>query len=246
VIVNFRDITGIRRMEEALKRADRLAALGELSARMAHEIRNPLAAMTGSVQMLAEQGSSGDSDGHLMAIVLRESGRLNKLISEFLAYARPTAPQKTMIDLRSLAEDLCLLLKSDSRFAAIEILNQVPAHISLQADHGQISQVLLNLLHNSADAMPDGGRVVVDADFLMNGSEGFRKSPVVRITVTDSGKGIDPQASRHIFEPFWTTKSEGTGLGLAIIYRIIEAHGGTVNVESPPTGGCRFTILMPV
>ena len=246
VIVNFRDITGIRRMEEALKRADRLAALGELSARMAHEIRNPLAAMTGSVQMLAEQGSVGDNDRRLMAIVLRESGRLNKLITEFLTYARPSAPQKVAIELRSLADDLSLLLTADSRFAAIEIVNQVPAHITIQADHHQFSQVLMNLLQNSADAMPEGGRVVMDADFLLSGSEGFRKSPVVRISVTDSGKGIDPQGAKHIFEPFWTTKSEGTGLGLAIIYRIIEAHGGSVSVESPPSGGCRFIILMPV
>jgi two-component system sensor histidine kinase PilS (NtrC family) len=246
VIVNFRDITGIRRMEEALKRADRLAALGELSARMAHEIRNPLAAMSGSVQMLAEQGSIGDNDGRLMAIVLRESERLNKLITEFLAYARPSAPQKVPIDLSTMAEDLRLLLKADSRFTAIEIINQVPAYITLQADRHQFSQVLINLLQNSADAMPEGGRITIDADFLLSGADGFRKSPVVRLSVTDSGKGLDPEASRHIFEPFWTTKAEGTGLGLAIIYRIIEAHGGMVSAESPPSGGCRIIILMPV
>jgi two-component system sensor histidine kinase PilS (NtrC family) len=246
VIINFRDITGIRRMEEALKRADRLAALGELSARMAHEIRNPLAAMSGSVQMLAEQTTSGDNNGRLLAIVLRESNRLNKLITEFLTYARPLTPNKVPIDLKVLAEDIRLLLLADNRFANIVINNRVPLHMMIQADRHQINQVLLNLLQNSADAMPEGGDIEVNAQFFLNGAEGFRKSPAVCISVTDSGKGLEPETAQRIFEPFWTNKSEGTGLGLAVSYRIIEAHGGTISAESPPTGGCRFTILLPV
>ena len=246
IIINFRDITGIRRMEEALKRADRLVALGELSARMAHEIRNPLAAMSGSVQMLAEQNSNGGNDERLLSIVLRESERLNKLITEFLSYARPTSPQKSSIDLKALTEDMLLLLKADSRFAAIELINRIPAHTMIQADLHQINQVLMNLLQNSADAMPDGGRIEIDANILPGGTDGFRKTPMVRITVTDSGKGIAPDKIQHIFEPFWTDKAEGTGLGLAVSYRIIETHGGTINVEAPPSGGCRFVILLPV
>ena len=246
VIINFRDITGIRRMEEALKRADRLAALGELSARMAHEIRNPLAAMSGSVQMLAEQSTAVENNGRLLAIVLRESERLNKLISGFLTYARPSSLHKVSVDLKALTEDMRLLLSGDSRFSNIEISNRVSSPLMIQADIDQISQVLMNLLQNSADAMPDGGSIEIDAQFLSSGVEGLRKSPVVRISVSDSGIGIDPETAKHIFEPFWTTKSEGTGLGLAIIYRIIEAHGGTVSVESPAAGGCRFTILLPV
>jgi two-component system sensor histidine kinase PilS (NtrC family) len=246
VIINFRDITGIRRMEEALKRADRLAALGELSARMAHEIRNPLAAMSGSVQMLAEQTTSTDNNGRLLAIVLRESDRLNKLITEFLTYARPLTPNKVPIDLKILAEDIRLLMLADNRFANIVINNRVPVHMMIQADRHQINQVLLNLLQNSADAMPEGGDIEIYAQFLINGADGFRKSPVVSISVTDSGQGLEPETAQRIFEPFWTNKAEGTGLGLAVNYRIIEAHGGTISAESPPTGGCRFTILLPV
>jgi two-component system, NtrC family, sensor histidine kinase PilS len=245
-IISFRDITGIRRMEEALKRADRLAALGELSARMAHEIRNPLAAMSGSVQMLAEQGSIGGNDGRLLEIVLRESDRLNKLISEFLVYARPPSPDKVTVDLNALIEDLRLLLLADSRFGSVEIVNRVPPHLQILADSHQISQVFLNLLRNSAEAMSDGGLIVIESRFLLNGAEGFRKSPTVLITVTDSGPGIDAETAKHIFEPFWTSKADGTGLGLAVIYRIIEAHGGSISVESPPTGGCSFTIMLPV
>ena len=246
VIINFRDITGVRRMEEALKRADRLAALGELSARMAHEIRNPLAAMSGSVQMLAEHGSIGGNDGRLLQIVLRESDRLNTLITDFLSYARPPLPNKVAVDLKAVIEDIRLLLLADSRFDNIEIVNLVSAHVLIQADLNQISQVFLNLLHNSADAMPEGGSIEIESRFLMGGAEGFRKSPSVLITVTDSGKGIDAKIAKHVFEPFWTSKTYGTGLGLAVVYRIIEAHGGSISVESPPAGGCCFTIVLPV
>jgi two-component system sensor histidine kinase PilS (NtrC family) len=246
VIVNFRDITGLRRMEEALKRADRLAVLGELSARMAHEIRNPLAAVSGSVQMLAEQGTIGDSDGRLLSIVLRESNRLNKLITDFLAYARPSSPHKVPVKLKPLVEDMCLLLLSDSRFDSVEIVNLIPLNMMISIDDHQISQVLMNLLTNSADAMPDGGRIEIEAHEHSKNANDSRKTSFAVVTVTDCGCGIDPEASLHLFEPFWTTKTAGTGLGLSIIYRIIEGHGGTVSVDSPPTGGCRVTITLPV
>lgn len=245
LIINFRDITGIRRMEEALKRADRLAALGELSARMAHEIRNPLAAMRGSVQMLAEQGSIAGNDGRLLNIVLRESDRLNKLITDFLTYARPQSPDKQVIDLQKMVADLCLLLESDIRFDNIEIINRTPVHLQIQADLHQFSQVLLNLLHNSADAMPTGGSIIIESRLLPGGTGGFRRSSAVLVSVTDTGKGMDAETARHVFEPFWTSKADGTGLGLAIIYRIIEAHGGTISVESPPSGGCSVSIVLP-
>lgn len=246
VIFNFRDITTIRRMEEALKRADRLAVLGELSARMAHEIRNPLAAMSGAVQMLAEQGSIAGNDSRLLSIVLRESDRLNKLISDFLAYARPSSPQKVPLDLRALVEDMRLLLTADNRFNSIEIVNLVPVHAVINADAHQFSQVLMNLLANSADAMPEGGTIEVEAKVPLKEENGSRMTPVAVISVADSGCGIDPETSMHLFEPFWTTKTAGTGLGLAIIYRIIEGHGGTISVDSPPSGGCRVSIMLPV
>jgi two-component system sensor histidine kinase PilS (NtrC family) len=213
---------------------------------MAHEIRNPLAAMSGSVQMLAEQGSIGGNDGRLLAIVLRESDRLNKLITDFLVYARPPSPHKVAIDLKMMIDNMRLLLLSDSRFDAIEIVNRVPSHVRIRADFHQISQVLMNLFHNSTDAMPEGGSIVIEARFVLSGADGFRKSPAVIVSVTDSGKGIDAETAKHVFEPFWTTKTDGTGLGLAIIYRILEAHGGSISVESLPTGGCCFTIKLPV
>jgi len=145
-----------------------------------------------------------------------------------------------------MLEDLSMMLLSDSRFETIEIINRVPADLLISADSHQIHQVFLNLLNNAADAMPEGGTVIIESHVMLNGSERFRKSLAVRISVTDSGMGIDADIAKHVFEPFWTSKAEGTGLGLAIIYRIIEAHGGSIRVETPPGGGCCFTIMLPV
>jgi two-component system sensor histidine kinase PilS (NtrC family) len=235
-IVNFRDITSIRRMEAALKKADRLAALGELSARMAHEIRNPLAAMCGSVQMLSVSTDIREQDARLLAIVTREAERLNSLISEFLMYARPATPQLKCILLHSYLEDEIDFLNHDPRFDKVSFQNRVPKLIEVSVDPDQLHQVVINLLQNAADALPDGGKVCIECS---------QTPATVRISFTDSGTGISVEAARHLFEPFWTTKSTGTGLGLAISYRIVEAHGGTLFVESPKGGGCRFVISLP-
>lgn len=246
VIINFKDLTSLKQMEIALKKADRLAALGEISARMAHEIRNPLAAMSGSVQLLSEHGSIVDNDRRLLTIVLREADRLNTLITEFLAYARPASPHKERIELRSFIEDVTMFLAADKRFEQVSIGNIVPAHLTIQADVNQLKQVMINLLHNSADAMPNGGRVELEARYQLSGAEGFQKAPVAVITISDTGVGIAPGTAAHLFEPFWTTKTDGTGLGLAITYRIIDAHGGSISSESLSEGGSRFTIMLPV
>jgi two-component system sensor histidine kinase PilS (NtrC family) len=202
--------------------------------------------MSGSVQMLAEHGSLVGNDGRLLEIVLRESDRLNKLITDFLVYARPPLPQKVSIELKTMIEDMRLLLLADSRFDNIEIVIKIPPDVVILADYHQISQVVMNLLHNSAEAMPEGGLIIIESKLIQRSADGLLKSPAVLVTFTDNGKGIDSESAKHIFEPFWTSKTNGTGLGLAIIYRIIEAHGGSVKVESPSTGGCRFSIMFPV
>ncbi|MDD2542126.1 MAG: ATP-binding protein [Desulfuromonadaceae bacterium] len=236
-ILNFRDITDMRRMELALKKADRLAALGELSARMAHEIRNPLAALCGSVQLLSCATDIQEHDAKLLAIVTREAERLDALISEFLMYARPATPQFQRVMLNSYIEEELLFLVQDSRFASITLHNLVPKSAEVTFDPNQLHQVIINLMQNAADAMPDGGEIRIECSV----------TPVaVSISIIDTGVGIAEDAAKHLFEPFWTTKPAGTGLGLAISYRIIEAHGGTLSVESPPGGGCRFNITLQV
>ncbi|OGU17859.1 MAG: hypothetical protein A2076_15115 [Geobacteraceae bacterium GWC2_53_11] len=236
-IVNFRDITALRRMEAALKKADRLAALGELSARMAHEIRNPLAALCGSVQLLTSAPDIQAHDARLLAIVVREAERLEALISEFLMYARPAPPQCIRVPLHSYLDETLLFLAHDPRFERITLQNLVPDNIEVAVDPHQFNQVIINLLQNAADALPSGGEVVIECS---SSSSGYV------IKITDNGSGITEDAIQHLFEPFWTTKSAGTGLGLAICYRIVDAHGGTLSAESPPTGGCRFIITLPV
>jgi two-component system sensor histidine kinase PilS (NtrC family) len=245
-IVNFRDITAIRHMEEALKRADQLAALGELSARMAHEIRNPLAALSGSVQLLAGRSDLVDGDLRLMNIINREADRLNLLITEFLEYARPNKPNREQVDVQSEIRDSILLLAADPRFTNISVTNLVPAAITVRVDPGQLRQVIINLLHNSAEAMSHGGNIQITADLLSYGEPGSLKTAGVRISVTDNGPGISAEALQHLFEPFWTSKVHGTGLGLAISYRIIEAHGGMLTAETPSAGGCQFIIHLPI
>ena len=247
IIISFWDLSTIRRMESDLKKSDRMAALGELSARMAHEIRNPLAAMCGSVQLLAAHTAFNETDRKLLAIVTREADRLNMLITEFLAYARPTIPIKERLELESFLDEILLFISSDPRFANISISNIGQSFISLNCDANQLRQVLINILQNSADAMKEGGKIEIESCYLLRGADAYKKSPIVRLCITDSGEGIDDETTLHLFEPFWTTKAEGTGLGLAISYRIIEAHGGTISVETPENGiGCRFIITLPM
>jgi len=245
-IISFSDLSAIRRMESALKKSDRLAALGELSARMAHEIRNPLAAMCGSVQLLAAHAAVDESDRRLLAIVMREADRLNLLITEFLVYARPTSPLKQQIEFGRFIEDISLFMSTDPHFSNISISHTIPSFVALNVDPNQLRQVITNILQNSADAMQTGGNIEIEASYFLRGSDAYKKTPVIRICITDSGTGISEEATQHLFEPFWTSKTDGTGLGLAISYRIIEAHDGTIFVESPETGGCRFIITLPV
>ncbi len=245
LIVTLKDLTSLKQMELALKRSDRLAALGELSARMAHEIRNPLAAISGSVQLLAEHGALSDHESRLLAIVLRESDRLNGLITDFLAYARPAPPRPELFSLNNLVTDLQALLAADTRFQKVQLRVHVPAGLQVWADRSQLQQVFLNLLHNAADAMPDGGEVTVNAD-LQSGSENTGTLfPQLCLKVSDQGGGMDEETRRHLFEPFWTTKPSGTGLGLATVYRIVEAHGGVVRAESRDGHGTVVTVLLP-
>ena len=152
-------------------------------------------------------------------------------------YARPSKPQLERITLHKYIEEEFLFLAHDPRFIHITLQNSVPKSAEVTVDPNQLHQVIINLLQNAADAMPDEGEIRIECSFT---------PATVSISITDNGAGVAEDAVQHLFEPFWTTKPAGTGLGLAISYRIIEAHGGTLSVESPPAGGCRFVITLPV
>lgn len=232
-IVIFRDLSRVRQLEMRIRRSEKFAAIGRMAAGIAHEIRNPLASMSGSIQMMR----SADADpvqARLMGIVLREIDRLNQLISDFLQFARPTPPDFRTIDLADLLAEVRAMF--DNREAPVELDVAVEAGCRVWADGARLRQVVWNLLLNAADAMPEGGRITVRAEQTEDG---------VRIAVEDTGVGMAPDVVEHIFDPFYTTKPEGTGLGLAQVHRIVEEHGGTLEVESLPDVGTTFTLHLP-
>ena len=246
IIIAFQDISKIKSMEADLKKADRLAALGELSARIAHEVRNPLAAISGSVQLIAQGERVAAPDKKLLEIVLRETDRLNELIGDFLAYARPTQPMKMSIQLRPFIADLTALLLKDPRFEHVVVCNDSLEDLFIEVDRDQFQQVFWNLLVNAADAMPAGGKICIGSEILANQDLGVYLGDVVKIIVSDNGTGMSREEMKRVFEPFFTTKQGGTGLGLATVYRIVEAHSGVILMDSTYGAGTTFTIYLPV
>jgi two-component system sensor histidine kinase PilS (NtrC family) len=234
LLITFKDMTWYKELEERLKRSDRLAAVGQLASGMAHEIRNPLASISGSVQLLMEGSHVSDEDRHLMRIVVKEAERLSSLLSDFLLYARPGPPKVAVTDVSSVLDELALMASADPHFTGIEIRRDYPPGVLLPLDRQQLYQAMWNLVINGAEAMPDGGVLIIGLD------------PANReIFVEDSGPGIPESVQNRIFNPFFTTKDHGTGLGLATVHAIVEAHGGLISVSAGRRGGARFVISLP-
>ena len=243
-IIDFQDLTLVKKMKAELERADRLAAIGELSARIAHEIRNPLASISGSVQLIAGGKNIDPQDKVLLNIVLRETERLNILIKDFLDYARPTQPVKTRIRLSWLLGEIKTLLEADPRFSGISFHEECPEGLNLFVDGDQFRQVLWNLFVNAAEAMGGEGTITFRAVVPGGGVKPLAGNPVL-LSVADTGVGIAEEELGQLFEPFHTTKPGGSGLGLAMVYRIIETHGGHIRVSSTKGQGTEFTISLP-
>jgi len=242
-MLDLHDLTQIKRMAGELKRADELAAVGALSARMAHEIRNPLAAISGSVQLVALRDWADDKDKRLFSIILRETDRLDGLLREFLVYAKPATPAKVPLQLKGVIAELIPLLSRDPRLVGISIDNRIPEHVVVLFDKDQCKQVFWNLVVNGAEAMEGKGRIRIEADRQRAGGPG--EQDTVRIRVIDNGQGMSPADVTRVFEPFFTTKKGGTGLGLATVYRIVETHGGRITVSSYQGKGTTMTVLLP-
>lgn len=241
IILVFQDITHILEMEDRVRRQERLATVGSLAAGIAHEIRNPLASLSGSIEMLKkEPGLSGDSR-RLMDIVLREAERLNTIITEFLEYARPKSPSLESVSLSNLVGETVTLLKNSREYRPdIVITTEIGQDIVIQGDAQRLRQVFWNLLLNSCQAAQKGGNITISASV-----EQADERDMVIVTVSDSGAGISAEHLSRIFDPFFTTKSEGTGLGLAIVHRIIDDHGGTIDVQSERGKGTVVKITLP-
>jgi two-component system sensor histidine kinase PilS (NtrC family) len=237
-VFNFQDLTELKRLEREVATKERMAALGRLSAGIAHEIRQPLTAMTGALKELARFAPLEEDDKQLVRIVTRESQRLNKIITDFLDYSRDKSYTFAQLEIAPLIEETLLLLERDAAARGkFQIERKFAAHdLRVMVDRDAIKQVFWNLCNNALRAMPGGGILSVGLD---------GNTDWVRISIKDTGVGLDPSVTAQIFEPFQSGFTGGTGLGLAIVYRILQAHGGRIRVEAQQGQGAEFIVELP-
>ena len=236
LIAACEDLSTIRAMESRMRQADRLATVGRMAANIAHEIRNPLASLTGAIEVLTSPHTAEDARERLSQIVARESERLNHIIKNFLEYARPAPLSIATFDVAAAAEEVLLLLEHRASPGSLKVLREFSPSVLWPVDAQQFRQILWNLCLNAVEAMPEGGelRVAVAAH-----------GETLEVMVSDTGEGIAPSDISHVFEPFFSTKSEGTGLGLALVHRVVQEHGGDIEVRSSPGLGTTFTLTLP-
>ncbi|MDH4162722.1 MAG: ATP-binding protein [Nitrospirota bacterium] len=223
--------------EEQLRRADRLSALGTLSAGVAHEIRNPLGAIKGAAEILQGDYGPGDPKQEFVQILLKETDRLNGIVQDFLDFARPRQPEFLETDINDVLEGVLSLTAQAVRKGNITVERKLDRLIARRhLDAGLLKQAFLNIILNAVQAMPRGGMLTVQTTI---------REGKLQVLIADSGIGISPENRAKLFSPFFTTKKDGTGLGLAITYRIIQNHGGTIDVSSEAGRGSIFTISLP-
>lgn len=241
-VFTLQDLSQIRKMELQVRQAEKMAAIGEMAAGIAHEFRNPLAAISGSAQLLVQRISTEPQSRKLMEIIIRECDRLEAVIAEFLLFSKPALPEKTWCRLGQLVNETAQVLQQSSTWDdRCRLARDFPETLTCWADAGQLRQVLLNLCGNSCQAMEDGGKIVIAA--REENREGEKR---LRVTVQDSGPGIPAKHLPRVFDPYFTTKENGTGLGLAIVHQIIASHGGTISAQNLPGHGASFTITLPL
>lgn len=230
----------LQRTFEHLKKTDRLAALGQLSAGIAHEIRNPLGSIKGSIEILENEIPPDHPKHGFVRIIKEETARLNSIMAEFLKFARPPHPSVEPTSINELIDSTLILLQKQADQLHVEIRKkQNPVLPLVSLDHQQIRQVFLNVLLNGIQAMPDGGVLQVYSGLEEDAS-------MVVVEISDTGKGLDEAELDHVFDPFFTTKPHGTGLGLSISYQLVQNHGGTIAVRKNQAQGLTFRIELPL
>ena len=234
----LRDLREVRRLEEEVRRKEKLAAVGSLAAGVAHEIRNPLSSIKGYATYFGSRFEKDSEDRNAANIMVEEVERLNRVIGDLINLSRPSDLRRTPTNLNKLAEHCFGLIKQDAAMHNVELNLTTDSTLpELSVDPDRLSQAILNISLNSLEAMPEGGTLAMNLSHTPE---------FVTMTVSDTGKGISKTEVSRIFEPYFTTKSQGTGLGLPIVLKIIEAHGGTIRVESQPDSGTVFIIELPV
>lgn len=234
-IVSFQDETQLRTMAKRLRQSEKMAAIGQLAAGIAHEIRNPLAGISGSIQLLQTNDTDPSQTAKLMGIVMKEIDRLNNLITEFLDFAKPEAPMEDQITMGNLLEDVLNMAKADPRFAKIKTAFECSEELRIMGNRDKLKQAFLNIIVNGFQALDNCAEPMLAVSVNKNGSK-------LVVSIKDNGIGMDENLRERIFEPFHTTKQKGTGLGLAITHSILESHGADIQVESELRKGSEFKI----
>jgi two-component system, NtrC family, sensor histidine kinase AtoS len=243
-IITFKDLTEIHRMQEEILRMDRLASLGEISSGIAHEIRNPLAAIKTTAQAMEEEMEPEDPKREFLSRIVKEIDRLDTMLRTFFSFAKPKRPTYVRCDIRDVVKEVLLLIGKDVKNKRIEIIEKyAPDLPAVHGDFQQLQQVFLNLLLNSVEFMdPDREKKIFITAWEKKNTH---KKRILEVSLTDTGVGIDDEHINKIFDPFFTTTAKGTGLGLSITYRIVQRHGGSIAVNSKTGQGTTFIINLP-
>jgi len=257
-ILGFQDITNIKEMQDYVKRTDRFAAMGRLAAGIAHEVRNPLASISGSVQVLNKNLETSAEDKRLMDIIVRESNNLSLLISNFTQFAKPVKQEAERVNLCKAVEEVVKLFKNSSEFESLEdITININEDLCINICKRQFNQILWNLFINSAQSMSASskGKIYIDVRVMeegflpVEGIDSLQEDKSIlwlEIKVNDTGCGIDSAKIDRIFDPFYTTKDTGTGLGLSIVHKIVQESGGVISVDSEQDKGTVFCMYFHV
>lgn len=248
------DITTLKKMEEQIRRTDRLASLGTLSAGMAHEIKNPLVSIKTFAQLLPERYAESDFRETFSGLIVHEINRIDTLVNQLLRFARPAKPLLQPMHVHEILEKTLLLLQHRLYQKEIKVIRAFESSTDLiRADSDQFEQVFLNFFLNAMDAMKRGGELTVETEIRSReplisrlSGNGSHTNEVLCISIRDTGEGIKPADIPHVFDPFFTTKDHGTGLGLSVVHGIVQEHGGQIEVESELSKGTVFRIYMPL
>jgi len=244
-ILTLQDVTQLKEIQEEMKQVEGLALMGELAAGMAHEIRNPMASISGSIQMLRDEIEQSAVNMRLMDIILRETERLNELVADFLLFARAQIPKLTEFDLNQLIlESVELFRNSHACHPETKIVTDFQEVKTITSDSGQLKQLLWNLFLNASEAMGEGGTLYITTSLAHGSAE--PKLDQFSVLIRDTGEGFDEKDLGRIFLPFYTTKERGSGLGLAIVKRIVDRLEGKVSCRNHPEGGAEITVMLPV
>jgi two-component system sensor histidine kinase HydH len=235
----LRDLAEVRRLQDEIRRKEKLAAIGDLAAGVAHEIRNPLSSIKGIASYYKEKFADGSEDKEMAGVMIEETDRLNRVISELLEFARPSKLNLKLSDLNELLKHSARFIQQEATTKNIQIhLNLTPDAVEAEVDPDRLTQCFLNLYLNALQAMKNGGQLAIASATRVDGS--------VSIDIRDNGSGISTDDLSKIFDPYYTTKPKGTGLGLAIVHKIIEAHHGQIKARSIIGQGSVFSIILPL